>query len=80
MGTITAGSEGAGGCDRLPVKIFTVRCRKSVFWVLAPASGRFTVEEEEDIEWHRTTKGPLPVDQSLLLPELLLRKPAELDR
>lgn len=80
-GTTTTGNVGAGGGWLfLPVNILTVLCIKSVFWPLGPASGRFDVE---DIEWHRTTSGALPPDQSLL-PELLLlpidpNSPAELD-
>lgn len=82
VGTMTTGNVGAGGgwLLFLPVNIFTVLCIKSVFGPLGPASGRFDVD---DIEWHRTTRGALPPDHSLLLLELLLpidpSSPAELD-
>lgn len=82
-GTITTGGNvGAVGWFFLPVNIFTVLCIKSVFWACdGPASvGRFDVD---DIEWHLTTNGVLPPDQSLLVELLLAREPnnpAELER
>lgn len=93
VGTITTGNEGAGGGWLFfPVNILTVLCKKSVFWPLELASDRFDVD---DIEWHRTTNGALPPDQSLLPLVLLVlllllftppptpiepSSPAELDR
>lgn len=66
-----------------PVNILTVLCKKSVFWAAAAVLW-WAGFEPDDIEWHRTTKGPEPEDQSLPLQEEDEEDegstPAELDR